>query len=246
MSIGIQPNTVTRKISFRKEPQKKFIKKEQDGLSKKAKAGVFLSTLTGVSAAMLLVLAKKKCLKNPFKGLVSIKYDSEKKEIEKLISTLAIGSIGGGLLGGAIFDKENMNAKFKESIIQLIGNVATPLLIVSAGARKFNKVEPNIIKRLKLKGKIQKVPSVLISLGLLFSGLFLGNKIGNIINKKVFNSKDEERKMKITDLSPHIDDVSLVTALVASESKIGPVVSRFIPIAMLLPGYSTGIAQDKN
>lgn len=41
-----------------------------------------------------------------------------------LVSRLAICSVGGGLLGGVIFDKkENIPAKIRESIIQLVGNI---------------------------------------------------------------------------------------------------------------------------
>lgn len=237
------------------EYMRNILSYERPKASKKIKRGVFLTTLIGVSTALALTLKGKGYSLSPSKilktlpkdwGIFNVKYDSEKKEVEKLVGRLAIGSVGGGLIGGALFDKkENMKAKYREAIIQLVGNISMPLLCVSGGMRLFNKFEPQILKALPaLKGKAASVPSVLASAASLVAGIFLGNKVGNFINKEIFHV-DDHRKIKLADMSPHIDDVCLATSLVAAESKIGPQVTRLIPAALMVAGYSAGTAQER-
>jgi len=220
----------------------------------KLKVGVFLTTLAGVAAAMAVTLKGKGYKLNPLEAfkthpkewaIFKVTYNKEKNEVEKLVGRLAVGSLAGGLVGGALFDKkENMKAKYRESIIQLIGNIATPLLVVSLGTRQFEKFEPKILTSMKfLKGNFTKIPSIIVSGVCLVLGIFLGNAIGNFINKKAFDVKGD-RKIKLADMSPHIDDVCLVTSLVAAESKIGPYVARLIPAALMVPGISVGLAPE--
>lgn len=216
----------------------------------KLKVGVAATTLLGVASGMFAMMKIKKMpVKNPkqfFKNLVNIEYSEKngfKHQIELLVGLLGLGSVTGGLIGGALFDKkDNMKAKFREALIQLVGNIATPLLCVSAGIRLFEShLEPKIVNGLKLQGKIAKLPKIAISAGILVGAIFAGNKIGNFLNEKLFNIKDD-RKLKILDLSPHIDDVCLAVSIIASDSS--KVISRFIPAALTIAGYSTGIAQE--
>lgn len=168
--------------------------------------------------------------------------------VETAVSILALSSVGGGLLGGALFDKkENMNAKYRESVIQLLGNVFTPLACVSLGMSGFKKIEPKVLDILKLTEKTDKIkgiPGVIASGLCLVSGIFLGNKVGNSLNEKCFRIKDN-RKLKLSDMSPHIDDLCLATSLVAAKSSIGDYVSRIIPVALLVPGLTVGTIQEK-
>lgn len=221
----------------------------------KVKVGATLTTLAGVGAAMAITLKGKRHsldIKRMFKtnpknwAIFKVKYNSEKKEVEKLVVGLAVSSVAGGLIGGAIFDKkENMNAKYREGIIQLVGNIFTPLLCVAGGMRMFNKYEPKILGSMKfLKGKTKALPVLAASATCLVLGIFMGNKVGNTINEKAFNVKDN-RKIKLADMSPHIDDLCLAISLVAANSKAGPIVSRLIPLALLVAGISTGIAQER-
>ncbi|MFA7658216.1 MAG: hypothetical protein WCY19_02150 [Candidatus Gastranaerophilaceae bacterium] len=221
---------------------------ERKNVSNKVKIGVFFTTLAGVAAAMAVTFKSKGIkannLKDFLKGLTKITYDPKKFEVEKLVGRLAVGSVGGGLIGGAIFDKkENMKAKYRESIIQLIGNIGTPLLCVSAGCHLFEAhFEQKVIKALNLGEKAGKIPKIVVSAGLLIAAIFAGNKIGNVINEKVFKVNDN-RKLKISDMSPHIDDACLALSLVASESS--QVVSRIIPAALMVAGISTGVAKER-
>lgn len=217
----------------------------QEKAPTKVKVGVFLTTLTGVATAMALVLHKKGVLNTPLKGLCKITYDNKKHEMEKLVGTLAVGSVGGGLIGGALFDKkENMKAKYREAVIQTIGNISTPLACVALGMKGFGKIEPKIQKMFQFGEKTKGIPGVLASAVCLVSGILLGNKVGNTINKTFFHVNDE-RKLKLSDMSPHIDDMCLAISLVASKSKIGPIVGRFVPLALLISGFSTGVTQEK-
>lgn len=221
--------------------------------SDKVKAGVFLTTLTGVAIGTAAMFKYKKMplknLKDFFNGLVHVKYVKEKYEIEKLVGVLAVGSVGGGLIGGAIFDKkENMKAKYRESVIQLVGNIFTPLLCVSSINRlydaKLNSKVLNSMKFLKTK-KQQSIPGVIVSIGCLIGAIFAGNKVGNLINEKAFNVKDN-RKLKLSDMAPHIDDACLVASLVASpDSEYGAYLARIIPAALMIAGLSVGTAQEK-
>lgn len=228
--------------------------------SNKLKYGVLLTTLAGVSTALAIMLKTKGYSLNPAKiftkspkewGIFNAVYDGEKHEVEKLVGGLAVGSVAGGLVGGKLFDKkENMKAKYRESIIQLVGNVATPLACVSLGMRGFKKIEPKVLKWLQgsrtkpLNNVVKGIPSVLATTASLIGGILLGNKVGNTINKNVFKC-DDNRKIKVADMSPHIDDLCLSLSLVAAQSKIGPYVTRVIPAALMVAGFSTGIAQEK-
>lgn len=245
--------SVSRNLIFSgdKKPEGKSEQKthrRRQPLSNKQKIGIFATTLLGVASAMALVFKYKKMpLKTPkdfFKNLTTIKYDSKKHEVEALVGMLAVGSVGGGLLGGAIFDKkENMKAKLREAIIQLIGNIGTPLLCVSFGIRQFEKhLNERAIKAFKLSGKMTEVPKMIASAGLLIAAIFAGNKIGNVLNENLFNVKDN-RKLKLADMSPHIDDACLALSLVAADSS--HVVSRLIPAALMIAGVSTGTAQER-
>lgn len=216
-------------------------------VSKTVRVGVFLSTLIGVVAATAYTLKKDHGYKfvEFFKGITHVKFNKEKEEVEKLVKRVAIGSVAGGLIGGAIFDKkENFKAKCRESIIQLVGNIFTPLLCVSKGMRGFdNHVIPYLKKTHNIGGTTEKALSFSASAICLITSIFLGNKIGNYINKEVFNVNDD-RKLKLSDMSPHIDDTCLAMSLVAPKNVVGDWVSRGIPIALMVAGYSTGVAQE--
>lgn len=229
--------------------------------STETKIGVFVTTLAGVGAALALIMKKQNLpvdfvsmFKKPFKesSLAKVSY----KEVE--ILTLAASSVAGGLLGGAIFDKkENLRAKFRESVIQMVGNIMVPLSFVAAGSRIFKKYEKpieNFIKAETIQNKFLKEvakhgPGLAVTGVGLMSGIFVGNKVGNWINEKLFKINDN-RKVKATDCSAHLDDIGLAASLAAGknieENIIGHTISRFIPAAMMVAGLSVGLEQEKD
>lgn len=233
-------------------------------LQEKAPTGVkvasFLGALGGIMGAMFLVFKKgknvegikeMKGVKDFWHNLTHVKYvdkDESRKDtfvIEKLIGALTAGSVSGGLIAGGLADKkENFGAKIRESVIQVVGNIATPLVFVVGGLKLFEKFgEDKLDKALKLSEKMKGVPKVIVSGLCLAAGLYAGNKVGNSVNHHVFHN-DEERKIKLSDLSPQIDDGCVAASIVASTGKIGEYVGRIIPAAMLVPGFSTGVAQE--
>lgn len=227
------------------------------------KCGVFATTLTGVVLA-LAILAKSKgyslkpsqLFKGSYKDWVLTKMAYKGPEI----LTLGAGSVLGGLTGGVLFDKkEHIKAKLRESVIQYIGNISTPLLCVWAGVEGFKKYlekkAENLTPKIKIKAdpKIVKganeaaksIPLVIATALCLTVGVFLGNKVGNFINEKIFKVKDN-RKIKLSDMSPHIDDACLAISLATSDTNIiGHTIARIIPAALMVSGYSTGTAQEK-
>lgn len=225
--------------------------------SKAVKVGTFITTLTGVLTAMYFTFKKNKSVKfDGFKGLESvkdyfkafkdIKYDENEDELAWAVGKLGLGSVGGGLIGGALLDKkENLMAKVRESVIQLVGNISIPLIFVAGGGKLFEKhFSPKIAEALNLKkfkwDKAVKIPQIVAQTGLLVAGIFAGNSLGNTINKHFFKV-DEKRKIKLSDMSPHIDDVCVSSSLVFKESEM---ISRFVPPALMISGYSVGTAQE--
>lgn len=220
--------------------------------SNAVKTGVFISTLAGVATAMYMTFRAKKLrmdnLKDFFTHLKTVKYEKEKHEVEWLVGRLAVGSVGGGLIGGAILDKkDNFKAKAREAVVQLVGNIAIPLGCVAGGLTVYEKYfESKVVKALKLGEKTKGIPGVILSIGCLVAGVFSGNKTGNFINKEVFGC-EEKRTLKVSDMSPHIDDLGVAAAFVVPKDKpVGAVIARIIPAALMIAGISTGVAQEKH
>lgn len=261
--------TISRNTSATDLPQKPDFKSSSyaKNVSKKTQIGVFFTTLAGLAIPMAMILKKKGLSLNPLKsGLKDFKVafkswgplhiNYEDSELPKVVLKLGAGSVLGGLVGGALFDKkEHMKAKCREAVIQFIGNISTPLACVSGGLALFKKIEPKLVnlmpkvkdgaKNAELLNRISKgTPGVIASLALLTAGVLLGNKVGNYINEKIFKVKDN-RKIKMCDMSPHIDDLCIATSFAAASSPIGPIIKRVIPAALVVAGVSTGITQER-
>lgn len=240
---------------------KKFnIPKKTD---KKIETKVFFTTLAGVLTSLAFIMKKKGFSLSPSKifktkvkdwGILKIKEYNE-FDIEKL----AVGSVSGGLIGGFAFDKKaNRKAKIREAVIQMIGNITTPVLCVSAGAHLYKKYEKSIMEGLnpilfKENGKklpmyvnkaIKCVPGIGTVALCLATGIIVGSIVGNAINHKIFHRNDT-RKIRIDDFSAHIDDTCLAVSLVAKgDSPIG-FLNKVVPAALMVAGVSTGVAQEK-
>lgn len=230
--------------------------------SSKVKVGSAITTFIGVAAAMLFTFKSlSKCktpevlkevnnikdvksIKDYLSNIVRIKYDEDKHELGKAVGCLGVGSVVGGFTGGVIFDKrENRRAKFREAIIQLVGNVAIPLLCVETLGQAFKrKVSPKITKALGMESHkiLKEVPGVLATGGILVSAILVGNRVANLLNSDIFDINDD-RKLKVTDMLPHIDDVCMALSLMFGDTPI----SKAIPAALMIAGYSVGTAQEK-
>ena len=234
----------------------------QKPLSNKQKAVILTTSALGM-APVLTYLAKSKgfslnparILKTPLKDMALFKYAPKGKFVEyegPEIFAIASGSVAGGFVGGAIVDKQNMKAKKREILSQLLGNVAVPVACVTAGAKIFNKYSDKLIEMMpkvkesakgaKIINKISQItPQTFFTLAFLSIGIFLGNKVSNYLNDHIYHKK-VDRNIKATDFAPHVDDVCLAASLMDSGS-LGDKIGRVIPLALLVPGYETGTAR---
>lgn len=237
----------------------------ESGMTRKQKAVVLASSAAGMTP-VLAGLAKRKgfsinpvkIIKTPVKDWAIFKYSPEGKYIKfegpQIIAT-AMGSVAGGFIGGALVDdKANLKAKKREVLSQLLGNVMVPVGCVAGGAKLYNKYADQIegampqIKSFKKPAKIinsilRKIPNATTTIGLLGVGIYLGNKVSNLINEKLYHKK-VDRNIRPSDFAPHVDDLCMAATMMNENSSFGAKLGRIIPLALLVPGYETGIAQD--
>lgn len=254
--------------SLKNVPQFEGHKKEAPA---SIKLGAVLSSVAGMSAALALIAKKQgfplnlKTIKNtPVKDWAIFKIAKRKEPNRKLLEieekeiiTLASGSIAGGLLGGAIFDRQNMKAKGREALTQMAGNILIPVGFVGGAGRIYKNYEkqlksymPQLVtkgsKTLRITNKlIKSIPAIAITTASLAAGIYTGSKITNMINEKLFGQK-KERKIKSSDFAPHVDDLSLAITLMGSKnSPVTSTITRTIPLFLSVPGYQVGKAQEE-
>lgn len=234
-------------------------------MTKKQKAVVLASSAAGMAPVMAILAKRKgfslnpaKIIKTPMKDWALLKYAPKEKAIEfeaPQIISVAAGSVAGGFAGGAIVDKENIKAKKREVLSQLLGNVLVPVGCVWAGSELFNKYSAHIerlIPQFKnpkravqiINKCLKNIPNAVCTVAFLGAGIYAGNKVSNFINEKLYHKK-VERDIKASDFAPHVDDLCMATSMMNKESSFGAKLGRVIPLALLVPGYQTGIAQDK-
>lgn len=234
-------------------------------LNKKKKAVILATSAAGMTPVMMFLAARKgfslnpaKILKTPVKDWAIFKSTPVEKSIEfeaPQIIAVATGSVLGGFAGGALVDdKSNLNAKKREILNQILGNVLVPVTCVWSGSKLYAKHADTIenampqIRSLKkfpqfINKCLQKIPNAVTTLGLLGIGIYLGNKVSNLINEKIYKQKID-RAIKATDFAPHVDDLCMAVSMMNNESSFGSKLSRVIPLALLVPGYQTGTAQE--
>lgn len=277
MSVNIVNINRPQKYSMMTDDKHK--KHHHESPSSNVKRTAAVSSLLGMGTALALISKKQgfslspKVIKNtPVKDWALFKIPrirkfadrTAKKPLdieEKEILTLATGSVAGGLIGGAISDKENMRAKGREALTQLVGNVLTPVLCVGGIARLYGKYENKIksimptvktikdgkaVKNLKTLNKLSRsIPAVVLTGTALAIGISAGSKVTNFINTKVFGQK-KHRDIKASDFAPHVDDLCLAITLMGSKnSAVASSITRTVPFFLSVPGYQVGKAQEK-
>ena len=261
MSSNITINTIN-KYSYNYCPNCQPTKRE---MTFKQKAVVGTSSALGAGAGLAVLAARKgfslnpaRILKTPLKDLAIFKYQPQSKSIEygvPEIITVASGSVAGGFAGGvAVDDKINMKAKKRELVNQILGNILTPVACVGAGSSLYsnyaNRIE-NAMPQFKTQNSalktvntvLKKLPNAVCTIGLLGIGIYLGNKVSNFLNEKIYNKK-VDRNIRVSDFAPHVDDVCMATTMMNKGSTFGAKLGRIIPLALLVPGYETGTARD--
>lgn len=244
-------------------------------MTKKQKAVVLGSAIAGTVPVITYLahrkgfsLNPKQIFKTPIKDWAIFKYKPINESIqfeEKEILGVAGGSVLGGFIGGSLVDKkENRKAKQREILSQMVGNIAVPVFLVGQGARLYSKYENrinNVIPQFntnKISGNVMKniakftnnfmkvLPNISCTLAFLGVGIYIGNKVSNFINEKIYK-KEVNREIRTTDFAPHFDDLCMAISMMNKSSTTGSLLGRFIPLALLIPGYQTGITQeDKN
>lgn len=238
----------------------------ETNMTRKQKAVVLASSAAGM-APVLAVLAKRKgfslnpvkIIKTPIKDWAIFKFAPEGKYIKfegpQIIATAA-GSVAGGFIGGALVDdKSNLKAKKREVLSQILGNVMVPVGCVAGGAKLYNRFADKIegaMPQFKSSKKfvkginkfLTKLPNAATTVALLGVGIYLGNRVSNLINEHLYHKK-VERNIKPSDFAPHVDDLCMAATMMNEGSSFGAKLGRVIPIALLVPGYQTGIAQDQ-
>ncbi|MBO7671948.1 hypothetical protein J6S88_00910 [bacterium] len=91
---------------------------------------------------------------------------------------------------------------------------------------------------------LRAIPPVTVTGIALAAGIISGNRVSNFINEKLYKQK-VDRNIKATDFAPHVDDLCLAITLMAPGTPVGEVIARTIPAFLTVPGYQTGIAQNK-
>lgn len=238
--------------------------------SKKVKLGVSATSVLGVATALAIIskrqgfsLNPSKIIKTPIKNWAIFKITNKAKNNAPVLDfkggeilTLGTGSVLGGLAGGAIFDKkENFRSKCNEAVSQMVGDIMIPLGFVACPTmlyKDFEGLAKKETKHLKLKQVSKFIQGnrflkilcpTLVSGAPLAAGIIVGNKTSNYINEKV-NGIKHERKIKVTDFAPHLDDVCLAVSLMAEKGPIPDIISRLVPIALTIAGIETGSARS--
>jgi hypothetical protein len=225
----------------------------EDKFSQNQREGIRICSALGVAVSLALLakfdkkrnysLNPKKILNSKLKNTYI--FGSEYKS--KQIISMGAGSCVGGLIGGAIFDKkENFNAKVRESVVQMT-NVSLPIVFVEAlstAGKYCEKFMPNWSKSSNiLKKSVTKLPSVTGAMVGLGAGMYVGNRVSNKVNEHIFKKKDV-RPIKLTDFSAHIDDICVAATFISENNPLTRAVSRFIPLALCVPGNEVGSKQE--
>ena len=247
-------------------------KTERNSTPIKVQLGTAVTSALGVATAVAVISKKQgfslnptKIKQTPIKDWAIFKITDEKRPNEKImkfgwkeIMGMGIGSVTGGLIGGAVFDKrENFKSKCQEAVNQILGDITIPLSFVALPTMLYKNFEElakkpvdnsNLQKASKfIKGnKVLKILCpTLVSGTSLAAGIITGNKVSNKLNEH-FSGKKTDRKIRITDFAPHLDDVCLAITLMAEHSPFGDIVSKFVPIALTVAGIETGRANPQN
>lgn len=209
--------------------------------SKLLKPASFLASTAGVCLAITHIAKKqdiKLLNKKEFSDIFKLKnwnFKDLKYDVKEVFQ-IATASTLGGLSAGIALDPENKNAKIREGLQQMVGNLLVPIGLVAGVSKLFDKYDDKIAIKNKHTRNFLKIGG---SLGALGVGMVLGNKIANELNEHFLGAK-QNRDFKASDLAGQIDDVCLATLIAAPENKFLQKIGQFIPLALIVPGYETG------
>ena len=247
-------------------------KNEQHNTQMRVQLGTAVTSALGVATAVAAIAKRQGFSLNPsaikrtpVKDWAIFKITDKTRPDEKVmkfrwqeIMSMGIGSVTGGLTGGAIFDKkENFKSKCQEAVNQILGDITIPLSFVALPTMLYKKFEDLASKPVDnssmqkaskyIKGNkfLKILCPTLVSGTSLAVGIIAGNKVSNKLNEH-FSGHKTQRKIRATDFAPHLDDVCLAITLMAEKSLFGDIVSKFVPVALTVAGIETGRANPQN
>lgn len=222
--------------------------KQQSSRKRNIKKVLVLTAATASVVAGLALVGKKQGI-NPFtkKGYGKLNFD------QKSIGTIATLSLLGGLSAGVAYDTKNAKYKIREGIQLFIGNIATPLVAAWGGEKLYEKFGTGIkmpeikgdTKFIKgFNGALKQLPRAATVLSALVIGLFVGNKLGNLVTGAIFKD-NKTRDIQLTDAVTHVDDLSLGASLVAKGTVIDDIAPKLIPPALITVGFLAGTKEKE-
>ena len=143
---------------------------------------------------------------------------------------LCVASTVGGLAAGILVDdKKHRKAKLKDSVNQLIGNTFVPFGFLAI-SNKITKPLP-------------KIWQTLIGIGTLIVTTFLGHRIANKINEKIFK-EDSGYKCTFKDFAGDADDFVFAASTVMGSKWLYRITATVCPVTYMTHGFLAGCRQQ--
>lgn len=213
--------------------KKPIIENDEDESNTKVKVGVISAAILSTLGVMYGITKQKKL--NPLKDFNMFKQIIEPMDMLKITGVTVPVSLATGI---ALDKKENRQAKVKEGISQMVGNLIIPIFLVDQSIKLKDKLDLKQFKNPIMNG-LKKTHKAIYTAVALVTGLMIGNRVANGINSSVFEGH-KSRPLKIQDFSAHFDDVCFATSLIFKDNPLGKIASRFIPATLLVSAYETG------
>ena len=151
--------------------------------------------------------------------------------IKEGIELCTVSTLGGLLAGLAVDKPETRKYKYKDSVNQLVGNTFIPFGFLAL-SNKITKSLP-------------KIWQTIIGIGTLIATTFLGHKVANKINEKVFK-EDSGYKCTLKDFVCDMDDFVFAASTVVNNKTLYKLTASVCPVTYAMLGYRAGCRQKDN
>ena len=187
------------------------------------------STRTKIAVVAGTALATTACVANMMRR-GNIKHVKNLEMGIKEGVDLCVASTVGGLAAGILVDdKKHRKAKLKDSVNQLVGNTFVPFGFLAL-SNKITKPLP-------------KIWQTLIGIGTLIATTFLGHRIANKINEKVFK-EDSGYKCTFKDFAGDFDDFVFAASTVMGSKWLYKITATVCPVTYMTHGFLAGCRQQ--
>ena len=187
------------------------------------------STRTKIAVVAGTALATTACVANMMRR-GNIKHVKNLEMGIKEGVDLCVASTVGGLSAGILVDdKKHRKAKLKDGVNQLVGNTFVPFGFLAV-ANKVTKPLP-------------KIWQTIIGIGTLIATTFLGHKVANKVNEKVFK-EDSGYKCTFKDFAGDFDDFVFAASTVMGSKWLYKITATVCPITYMTHGFLAGCRQQ--